>query len=339
MRTSPSTVGTVERMLSLNRMPVLSGLAPEDLAVVAEQARERFFPTGSVLLREGEPVPALYAVLDGKVLLSRRDRTLGRVSAGGFVGADAMLARHPEGTSAVAQADTLTLEVEADAVLEIFEDHFPIFHHVLRESCRQLIDLAGRLPPGLYGSVFPQSAVARAPAADLDLVERILFLRQVSPFLHSSINALAELSRGMAEVVFPPGTRLWEEGESSGTVILVASGGIACDARGGEARFVLGPGAPMGAVESLAERRRWYTATSQTRVTALQGSIEALIDVFEDNFEMALAYLAVMARAQMRIIDAKVSASGRPRERSDGRAGAPESPPPAPSGPSGERGA
>jgi len=327
MPTNPPTIGTVERMLSLNRLPVLSGLAPEDLAVVAEHARERFLPTGTVLLREGEPIPALYAVLDGKILISRRGRTLGRVSPGGFVGAAGMFARDPEGLSAVAQTDTLVLEVEADAVLEICEDHFPIFHHVLREMCRLLIDLVGRLPPGLHGSIFPNLAPPRAPTGDLDLVERILFLRQVAPFLHASINALAELSRGMAEVAFPAGTRLWEEKEGSGTVILVVSGMVDCAARGGHATFTLSPGAPMGAVESLAERPRWYTATTQTKVTALQGSIEGLIDVFEDNFEMALEYLAVMARAQIRIVDIRATASGRVLDPFTVRVETPEGPP------------
>ena len=61
MPTNTPTVGTVERILSLKRIPMLAGLSPDDLAAVAEHGRERFFPKGSVLLREGEPIPALYA--------------------------------------------------------------------------------------------------------------------------------------------------------------------------------------------------------------------------------------------------------------------------------------
>src|SRR6185295_13138884 len=205
--------------------------------------------------------------------------------------------------------DTLALEVEADAALEIFEDHFPILHHVLREVCRWLLDLVARLPSERYPEIFPPFEVPRAHTGDLDLVERILFLRQVSPFTRSSINALAELSRGMAEVTFPPGTRLWEEGEASGSLLLVVSGTIHCAARRGEAVFGTGPGAPMGAVESMAERPRWYAATTETKVTALQGNIEGLIDVFEDNFDMAMDYLATMARVQMRVLEVRVSAS------------------------------
>jgi hypothetical protein len=50
-------------------------------------------------------------------------------------------------------------------------------------------------------------------------------------------------------------------------------------------------------------------------VTALQGSVEGLIDVFEDNFEMTMDYLAVMARAQMHLLELRVSAPGNALER------------------------
>jgi CRP/FNR family transcriptional regulator, cyclic AMP receptor protein len=322
------TVGAVERILSLKRIPILAGLAPEDLAVVAKHGRERFFAKGGVLLREGEPIPALYAVLDGKVHLERNGRVMGHVSSGGFVGGPGVFARDPQGLSATAETDTLVLEVETDAALEIFEDSFAILHHVLREVCRGLIDLIRRLPSHLYRDIFPPAEASHVPVGDLDLVERLLYLRKVSPFVQSSISALAELSRGMAEVVFPPGTRLWEEGEASGTVIMVVSGTVTCGARKGEAVFTTGPGALLGAVESMAERPRWHTATTETRVTALQGSIEGLIDVFEDNFEMAMDYLAVMARAQIRLLEMRVSESGRGLEHFYGSSAAAEEPPP-----------
>jgi CRP-like cAMP-binding protein len=328
MRTSTSTVGTVERMLSLNRMPILAGLAPEDLAVVGTPGSASSPPAACCCGRasrcppsRGDRRPRAHLSFAGRIAGVRTRGLRGRRGRSHGSG-------RPHGDR---ETDTLALELETDAVLEICEDHFPIFHHVLREMCRLLIDLVGRLPSPLYKGIFPPPVTLRAPTADLDLVERILFLRQVSPFVHVGINAIAELSRGMAEVVFPAGSRLWEEGQPAGTVMLVVSGTVNCVARGGEASFVTGPGAPLGAVESLAERPRWYTPVTLTKVTALQGSIEGLIDVFEDNFEMATAYLAVMARAQIRIADMRVSASGTaldafsPHPEAPGAAARPES--------------
>ena len=326
MPTRAPGTASVERILSLKRIPMLSGLSPEDLAAVADFGQERLFPRGSVLLREGEPIPALYALLDGRVHLARKGSVLGHVTAGGFVGGAAMFARDPEGLGAVAETDTLAIELQADAALEIFEDHFPILHHVLREVCGWLIDLVGGLPPHLYRDLFPAAPGPRTPAADLDFVERILFLHQVPLFSQSGIDSLAELSRGMAEAVFPPGARLWEQGDESGTVMLVVAGTVSCAARGGDAPFVVGPGAPMGAVESMAGRPRWHGAITQTSVTALQGHIEGLIDVFEDNFDMALDYLAFMARAQIRILEMRVSGGGKAMERLYGCEDAPDDP-------------
>src|SRR5262245_33792003 len=126
---SPARTGTVERMLSLKTIPMFFGLSHEDLAAVAGLGRERFFPKGSALLREGEPIPALYAVLDGRVHVARAGRTMGHATAGGFVGGAAMFARDPGGLAATAETDTLAVELESDAVLEILEDYFSVFHH------------------------------------------------------------------------------------------------------------------------------------------------------------------------------------------------------------------
>jgi CRP/FNR family transcriptional regulator, cyclic AMP receptor protein len=325
MPTRAPGAGSVERILSLKRIPILSGLSPEDLAVVAELGKERFFPKGSVLLREGEPIPALYALIDGRVHLERKGRTLGHVTSGGFVGGAAMFARDPEGLGATAETDALALELEADAAFEIFEDRFSVLHHVLREVCGWLIDLVGGLPPDLYRDLFLGVPGPRTPAADLDLVERVLFLREVPLFSQSGIDSLAELSREMVEADYPPGASLWEEGDESGTVVLVVTGTVSCATRAG-ALFAAGPGAPLGAVEAMAERPRWYGAVTQTRVTALQGHIEGLIDAFEDNFDMAMDYLAVIARAQIRLLEMRVSAPGNAMERLYGCEEAPDDP-------------
>jgi CRP-like cAMP-binding protein len=316
----------VERILALKRVSLLAGLPAEEVSIIAEHARERFFAKGTALLREGEPISAIHVILDGRAHLSRRGQVMGHVTAGGVVGGMGMLGRDVEGLAAVAETDTQTLELEVDAVLEIFEDHFPILHHALRENCRDVLDLMGRLPPHLYQQAIPPFADVKGPATDLDLVDRILFLRQIAPFARSSINALAELSRGLAEVSFPPGTTVWKEGEASGSVLLVVSGTVMGVARGGAARFSAGAGTPLGSVESMAERPRWFNLVADTKVSGLHGSLEGLIDVFEDNFEMAMDYLALIARWQLRILEMRVSAVGQSVERFYGCDEAPDDP-------------
>ena len=60
-------------------------------------------------------------------------------------------------------------------------------------------------------------------------MDRIFFLRRMTVFQRSSITALAELARAMAQVRFEPGTVLWREGEAAPSIFLVRSGLAAGD--------------------------------------------------------------------------------------------------------------
>jgi CRP-like cAMP-binding protein len=289
----PRAGSQVERILYLKQLPVIGTLPPADLTLVADRMRERFFRKGEEVMREGEPTRAFYAVTDGNLHVTRGGKTIGHTRAGGVVGGFAILGRDPRGLAVRAEADTLALEVEAEAVLDILEDNFGIMHHVLREIARQLIDVIARQPnPWAHIPLSADPGMARA--RELDLVERIFFMRTSSPFKNASINALAELSRGMTEVRAEPGTTLWSAGDPANWVSLLVSGEVTCTTPGGQPQQ-LGPGTPLGSLEATAERPRWYTAVARTQVTALNGPIAGLVDVFEDNFGMAMDYTALMA--------------------------------------------
>ena len=293
--------GQVERILHLKQLPVIGTLPSTDLALVAERMRERFFRKGEWLLREGEATRAFYAVLEGTLHVSRGGATLGHTRRGGVVGGFAIVGRDPRGISVRAEADTLTFEVEADAVMDILEDNFGIMHHVLRDIARQLIGVIARQPnPWAHIPIAPDPAMSRP--GELDLVERILFMRTSAVFRRASINALAELSRGMTELRAEPGTVLWTSGEPAGWVCLLVSGEVTCTTPGGEPQH-LGPGTPLGSLEATAELPRWYSAVARTQVTALSGPIDGLIDLFEDNFAMAMDYTSLLARWLMETIE------------------------------------
>jgi hypothetical protein len=53
----------------------------------------------------------------------------------------------------------------------------------------------------------------------------------------------------------------------------------------------------------VAEAPHWFSATTLTPVTALHGTVESLIDVFEDNFEMAMDYVALLARGLLSFLE------------------------------------
>jgi CRP-like cAMP-binding protein len=290
-------IGHGERLLALRRVPLVAGFSPADLALLVERLVERELEPGEALLAAGEPVGALHFLVDGRVRVERRGGALGEALPGAVVGGLAFLARCPEGVAASALEPSLCLSLDGDDAAELFEDRFPMLHDLLRATCERLIGVQRHLqqcgPPG--------SAAVALPAArrELDLVERILILRHSPAFARASLNALAELSRSMQELRLPAGAELWAEGAPSGALLLVVDGQVRCASADGYC-FDAGPGAPLGALESVAERPRWFGARALTPVVALQGHAEALIDVFEDNHEMARDYLAFVARWLLR---------------------------------------
>jgi signal-transduction protein with cAMP-binding, CBS, and nucleotidyltransferase domain len=294
-------VDTLERILFLKRSLQMKGLSAEELSAVAEQMRERSFQRGSTLLREGEPVGALYCIVEGRVRASRRGQLLGQVGPGAFLGGLGILARDREGIEVVAEADVLALELDADTMLEIFEDHYSILQQVIRTTARRLLDLVLRSPEIISDFVRVHPEALKTP--EMNLVERMLFLRQVGPFKMSSVNALAELSHALKQVTFDPGKVLWREGDPSGDDLLLVSGTVLCTGRGDAVRFRAGSGTPLGTLESVAGGKRWHTAVTETNVVALEENLEALFDVFEDNFEMAMDYVAAVSRNTLDFIE------------------------------------
>jgi len=287
-------VGRVERLFQLRKAPMIGTLEPHLLAPVADAMRPRVFRRGEALVREGERPTASHYLIEGRLHVERAGRLLGHAEAGSALGGMGILARLPAPVTASAESDVLTLELDADTLFDLLEDHFDIIRHLLREVTGRIIDAWRRLP-GTSPPFRAERPIGIVGTRDLDLVERIFFLRSVTPFQHASINALAELGRSLWEVHFEPGEPLWSEGEPARHVVLLVSGAAACSARDG---FTLNarPGTSLGALEAIAGRHRWYDAEVTAPLTGLSGEVEVLFDVFEDNLDMALHFLAAMSR-------------------------------------------
>jgi CRP-like cAMP-binding protein len=266
--------------------------------------RERTFKAGSVLMREGEAPAAAYSLVRGQVRVSRRGHLLGEVGPGATVGFGAIISRDALGLGAVASTDVFALELDGETLADIFDDHFPFLLEVIRESSRRHLDFIRsmkQLPeqvPAVHRQPFPFER--------MDLVERLLFLRSPGgPFENSSVDALAEVAQHARYRSIEPGTPLWAEGDEAGEACLVVKGTIACSSsRGDEAvRFRAAPGAVIGALESLAGQPRWHDAVTETEVDVLEHDVDDLIDVLEDNVEMATDYLAWVSGNALRLIE------------------------------------
>ena len=306
------SAGSLSRILQLTRFPsMVGGLPPSELAFLAEVLQERVFPKGTYLLRPGEPVRSIYLLLAGKVHVRRRGRDLGHVVKWGGIGGFNMFARDEEGLEVVAEKEVTALELQANALFELLEDRYAILRHVIRELCRTFIQLMSQhaVPASLVGRV-----MTGLPERDLDLVDRIVFLRQSLTFSHSSIDALSHVARWITEQHFEPEVTLWSDGDPATQAHLIVGGSVHCRSRDGRLDFRLGPGSPLGAVESMAEVPRWYTAVTETSVVALSGDVEGLLDVFEDNYAVALDYVGALAREILGLLERMADAGKGPMQ-------------------------
>jgi CRP-like cAMP-binding protein len=301
------TLSTFEKILHLRRgqpSGVSHAVSATQLSVVADEMRDRSFKAGSVLLREGEAPVAAYSVVRGRVRVSRRGQVLGEVGPGAAVGIGGIISRDALGLGAVATTDVLALELERETLVDIFEDFFPFLLEAIRESARRHLAFIRRTKqvPRQLPAIHPEPFLLDK----LDFVERLLFLKMPGrPFERSSVDALAEVAQRARYRSIEPGTTLWSEGEHAGGACLIVNGTIACASSrdDGPGQFRAGRGDAIGALESIAGQPRWHDAVAETHAEVLDHDVDDLIDVFEDNVEMAMDFLAWLSRDELNLIE------------------------------------
>jgi CRP-like cAMP-binding protein len=139
----------------------------------------------------------------------------------------------------------------------------------------------------------------------MNLVEVLLHLRTPGgPFERSSIDALAQLAATVTQVPFQPGHVFWKRGDRARRLGLVVEGSVAgTGLEGTAASFRVGPGHPLGVLEAIAGEPRWHDAAAETAGLLIELDVEDLVDMFEDNVDIALDYLAWLSRRTLALIE------------------------------------
>ena len=129
---------TVQKILFLRKVDLLSELSPRELESVARQTREITVAAGTRILSEGEPGQTLYIVVGGSVKVVRADQVHATLGKGDYFGEISVLTGGPVTANIIADTDCLLLCIDQ-------ED----FHHILAESFDAVLalirTLCGRL--------------------------------------------------------------------------------------------------------------------------------------------------------------------------------------------------
>lgn len=101
------------RLSILQRVSLFKGLRRNLLMKLLVDLVEKEYQEGEVIFAEGDPGKALYIILDGSVLISKRcgdgDKVLASLSAGSFFGELALIDNMPRFASAAATEKTSLL--------------------------------------------------------------------------------------------------------------------------------------------------------------------------------------------------------------------------------------
>jgi CRP-like cAMP-binding protein len=299
-------VDLTERAIYLRSIPVAAELPPRVLHVIALALEERELSDGSPVMRAGEPVESLHLLTHGEIALRKGQVEVGRLKPPQSLGFLDILARSEGSYDAIAVGDVCSLELAADALFEIMEDHFSLLVATLRYAAERMLAEMQELPAQALG-IPPETMPIAIPSRELDLVERVLILRNMAVFRRTNVNALSVLSEHMPEVRVPAGAALFDIGERPTFTVFVVQGAVRCTTEDGRS-FIYGPGTAVGGVESLAGKSRWYRAVAETDLVFLRGSADALLDMMEDNADLGRDFIAMLAMGLKAMIGRKLAA-------------------------------
>ena len=272
----------LRRILELRQFPLLATGDLDELASLADNLVERTFPAGTLLASAGSRIDALHLILDGSIETRPRGQAWGPRQV---FGALEVFADRPMLGSAVAGTEVHTLQLSAGNIGEVLEDNFSILLATLRELATRLLAASHPHPHGaIVGTRDP-----------LGLVERLILLRTQVPFAAARLQALATLAHASDEVSWPAGTTVARSGEPATCGLVIIDGTVQAR-RGGSCRE-LGPGAPLGHLESIAGLHHTATVEATSDVRVLRSPVSAILDVLEDHADVGLAMIGTFAAA------------------------------------------
>ena len=275
-----------ERVLWIGRATPFHQMGTETLALFAAAAREETLSKRTVLVHAGERASAHFRALTGRLrLLADAGALTAEVDRAGF-GALCFLAGGVSPADLIAEAGTVLLILDGDALLSVLEEHGAVARTVLRALATKLGDVLQAGPALVPPARFP--ATSRR-----DLVSRMFLLREALRLGGHGVAVAARLARVARTVQLPEGAPAWAPGQPA-DLVLVLEGALRLHGSGFSERRV-GPGEVLGRRESVAGLPMDEQATAVRPTTLLVLSHAEVNETLEDDDTLALDLLRVFA--------------------------------------------
>jgi HEAT repeat protein len=136
------TMSAMERVLLLHDVPLFAALAPDDLAQIANLAREQWYGDGSLICREGEQGREMYVLAQGQVRVTKQtlegEKYLATRYAGDFLGEMSIVLATPRTSSVYADGEVRTLVIGDEALKTILHDRPDVALTMMRGVMQRL---------------------------------------------------------------------------------------------------------------------------------------------------------------------------------------------------------
>jgi CRP-like cAMP-binding protein len=135
---SIATLSTVEKVIFLRSVDIFADLTIEQLGRVAGLTTEIHFRPSETILREGEPVDALYLLLSGRVALEKDGKTAREIVVGNAFATVAALDFNPAVHTIKAVDPVDVLRLDARDLHDLLSLDFEFVEGVIRVLCRMI---------------------------------------------------------------------------------------------------------------------------------------------------------------------------------------------------------
>ncbi len=139
------TVSILERILLLREIPIFADLSPEDLKLVAETAREEWYPQNTVIFHQGGEGNMMFVIVEGKLQVLRSangaEQMLAQRGSGDFVGEMAIIESAPRSATLRTQTDVRVLAIDGETFKGILRERPNVSFAVLSSLSRRLREM------------------------------------------------------------------------------------------------------------------------------------------------------------------------------------------------------
>jgi CRP-like cAMP-binding protein len=122
----------------LGSVGLFEGLSNKELSQISKASRTVEFPTGSVIVKEGEEGVGFHLILSGRAKVAVKGRTRTTLGPGKFFGELSLIDRGPRTATVTADTNVKTLSLVSWEFLPLVEKTPSIARKLLLEMCRRL---------------------------------------------------------------------------------------------------------------------------------------------------------------------------------------------------------